>query len=359
MIKKELLSSRQLISLIMLFLFGSNVVIGVNITSDVEQDAWIALIFSFLFNIPYIIILSKIISLFPKKNIYEICDQLFGKKIGTFLNIVFLCHTLHLGSIVLRNFSEYIEITTLSETPQLPIMVSLIAMVIYLAKSGIKTFGRWSLIIITVILSTLAFTIIFSISIFEFDYIKPILEHNLKQMSNSAFKLFMLPFSEIVIFLGLADSVSIKNREKKTFILSILFGGIALLSIIVRNILVLGIPLLEASSFSSYQAARIIQIGEFITRIEGLITINFVLAGITKITIFVIVLSKGIAHLSKNNDYRKLIIPSSLIILSLCPFLFDNVIDMFDFAKIFSLYAIPVQVILPLLIFITALIKKH
>jgi len=359
MTKNKSITSRQLIILIVLFLFGSSVVVGVNINSDVGQDSWLSLIFSFIFIIPAIFIITRIIILFPQKNIYEIFDDLFGKKIGKILNLLFILHLLYNGSIVLRIFSEFAEVTTLSDTPPLPVMLSLILIVIYLAKSNIETFARWGPICLTIVVITVTFTLMLSASVIDFNYIKPILDHSFMQMTISAFSIFMVPFSQIMVFLGIADLFDIKKKEKRTFLSGILIAGLILLVVIIRNIMVLGAPLLKNTFFSSYEAARIIQIGEFLTRIEGLITINFILAGITKITIFAIALAKGLAHISKNSDYKKLVVPSCLLILALCPFLFDNVMDLYDFAPIFGMIIIPVQVILPIVIWLTAEYKNR
>jgi len=358
MTEKKSITSRQLITLIVLFLFGSSVVVGVNINSDVGQDSWLSLIFSFIFSIPAVLIISRIIILFPKKNIYEIFDEVFGKKIGKILNLLFVIHILYLGSIVLRNFSEFVEITTLSDTPPLPVMLSLILIVVYLSKSNIEILARWGPVCLTIIMITVTFTIMLSAPVIDFNYIKPILGHNFMQMTKSSFSIFMVPFSQIIVFLGLADFFEIKGKEKKTYLTGIIITGLLLLTVLIRNIMVLGAPLLKDTFFSSYEAARILRLGEFLTRIEGVITINFILAGITKITVFAIVLAKGLAHLSKNQDYKKLVVPACLLILAICPFLFENIMDMFDFAPIFGMLSIPIQVILPITIWIIAECKK-
>jgi spore germination protein KB len=296
--------------------------------------------------------------LFPKKNIYQILDELFGKKIGKIIILIFMWHTLYLGSIVLCNFAQYINVTTLPETPILPISICLILISLYLAKSGIKTIGRWGPIILTILIIVITFTFMLSLPVSEIKNIMPIMESSFDKIINSAFSIFLLPFSELIVILGIADQYNIKNKEKKTFILGVIIDGILLLTVLLRNILVLGVPILKDTFFSSYEAARILELGEFLTRIEGVITINFILGGITKITLFIISLSKGIGHLSNNNNYRKLVIPASLLVLSISPFLFDSVSDMFDFETIFGLYAIPIQLVLPIVIWIFAEYKN-
>lgn len=355
---RNMLSSRQLITLIAVFLFGSSVVIGINISSDVGQDSWISLILSFFFSIPYFLIISRILNIFPQKNIYQILDEIFNKKVAKIIILLFMWHTLYLAAIVLCNFTQYIEVTTLSETPILPIAICLIIVIMYLAKSGIRTVGRWGPIILTILIIVVLSTVMLGLPVSEPKNIMPIMDHTLVELLISAFSIFMLPFSELVCILGLADEFNIKNNEKKTFILGATIDGLLLIIILLRNIMALGVPLLKNTFYASYEAARVVELGEFFTRIEGFITMNFIFGGITKITLLLISLSKGVAHLSNNNDYRKLVFPSGLLIIAISPFLFDNVIDMFEFAAIFSIYSIPIQVILPIVIWIIAEYKN-
>jgi spore germination protein KB len=353
------ISPRQLIFLCTLYFFGSSVVIGINVNSDVGQDAWISLILSFVFNIPLAIILGRVITIFPGKNIYQIFEELFGKIIAKILILFFIINCLLLGSLVLRDFTEYIEITTLAESPLLPVMICLILVSFYLGRSGMKVLGRWSPIAAAILITTVTGTIIMGLPVFKIDYLKPVLEHSPGQMIKSAFGVFMLPFSELIVILGLADQINIKGREKRTLLYGMVLAAMIFLVILIRNIAILGAPLLKCSLFTSYEAARILSIGDFLTRLEGLITINFILYGITKLAVFVVVLSKGISHLTENKDYRLFAIPSTLMILGICPFLCSDVIDMFDFVKEYGVVSIPFQCVLPIVIWVTAEIKNY
>lgn len=350
--EQNILNSKQVVTLIILFLFGSSIVVGININAEVEQDSWISLIFSFVLNIPLILIFAKLVKSFPQKNIYDIFDILFGKKIGKIFSFLFVIHAIYLCSILLRNFAEYIEITTLSETPKIPIMIFLILIAIYLCKSRMNTLGRWAHLVLLILIITIVFTIVLALPVIKTENILPIWGHPSKSIITCAFRVFMLPFSELIIILGLIDVFRVEKKEKKVFLLGVSITGVILLIILIRNIMVLGAPMLRNSFFASYETARILQLGDFLTRIEGAITINFILAGMTKGTIFIISIAKGIAHLTKNNNYKNLVTPSSLLVLAICPFLFEDVIDMFSFSEIFGIYAIPLQVILPITLWI-------
>ncbi len=355
---KYMLSSRQIMFLIAVFLFGSSVVIGVNINSTVAQDSWISLFLSLFFIIPYMLMFARIVKLFPQKNLYQIIDILFNKKIAKIIIVSFIIFAFYLGGIVLCNFDQYVDVTTLPETPLLPISVCFIVIVTYLARSGLKTIGRWGMIILVALTVVVSFTLFFSVPHLDIKYIFPIMEHPVGEITYTAYSIFMLPFAELIVLLGLADQFNITKKERRTFVIGVIIDWFLILSVLIRNILILGAPLLKNTFFSSYEAVRIIEVGTFLTRMEGVVTMNFILGGITKLAIFVISLSKGIGHLSKNNDYRKLVFPVGLVILGTSPLLFKNVVDMFDFAPIFGLYAIPFQIILPILIWLTAEYKN-
>ncbi len=354
MLEKEGLCARHTMVLITLFLFGSSIVIGININATVEQDSWICLILSFLFIIPQVLILARLIKIFPGKNIYEIFDILFGKIVGKLFSFIFVLHVLYFGTVILRNFTEFVEITTLSETPMIPIMIPLIITTIYLAKSGMNTLGRWGNVILLVLSITVSATVFLGIPAFNVQNLQPVWGHPSKSIFISAFGIFMIPFAELIVIMGMADELKIKNKEKSVFLLGTTIAGIILLTLIVRNIMVLGVPMLKNSFFASYQTARILQLGDFLTRIEGVITINLILGGMTKGTVFLISISKGVAHLTGNKNYKSLIVPLAIVALGICPFLFEDVVDMFKFPSLFEVYTIPVQVILPIVLWILA-----
>lgn len=355
---KEYITGRQIVFLMVLFCFGSSIVVGVSVNKDVAQDSWLSLIFSCIFTIPFLLVFARITELYPEKNIYEIINIIFGKFIGKFLSIIFMIDVIYLCSIVLRNFSEFVEITGLPETPQLPIMICLIMVIAYLSVSGIRVLGRWGPIILTILCITIVATLGLSVPIMDTGNLKPILNHTPIEMLNSSFKIFMLPFSELIVFLGLADCFKKTENKKKIFVGGIILSSLLLLLIMLRNIMVLGIPMMQDTYFSSYQTARILHLGEFFTRIEGIITINFLLTGISKMAIFLIVISKGFASIFDEPDFKRYIFITALIVLGICPFLFENITDMFDFAPIFGKITVPLHIILPITILILAEIKK-
>jgi len=116
--------------------------------------------------------------------------------------------------------------------------------------------------------------------------------------------------------------------------------------------------MMDATYFPSFNAAKIMNLGDFLPRIESLITTNYLFAGITKIALCLLAASKGIANLFDLQDYREILAPAGMMILALSVISYESVMHLFEFVdRYYAIYAIPFQIIIPLAIWIAAEIK--
>lgn len=353
--QKEMISARQMVCIIVMLIFGSSVIMGVS--SEAAQDSWISLLLAEVITAPIILIYARIIKLFPEKDLFEIIEILFGKIAGKIIIILMIWYSIHLCALVLRNFSEFVQIAIMPETPQLPIMIAMILVVVYMAKSGIETMGKWSIIMLSIIMLVVILTILLSINKMDFTNILPVMEHDFRTIATGAFQLFSFPYAETVLLLCLASAIKKKDSPYKIYMYSTLIGTAILLLAILRNLFLLGPEMVAASYFPSYVAVRIIDVADYLTRMEGFIAMNFILAGIVKITVCLMAASKGTASLFGIKNYRQILLPVSLLVVALSAIIYKNVMEMFDFLRIYKYYAIPFQIIIPLAIWITAEIK--
>lgn len=353
---KEIMTARQIISIIVLFIIGSSVIIVSS--THAKQDSWISIISAIALSIPFLLIYARIIKLYPGEGLYDIINKLFGKVISTIIIILMTWYAIHLGSLVLRNFSEYIQISSLVNTPQIIVMIMFIITIIYIAKSGAIVLGRWALVSLPLVLLLITFITVFSFSSAEIENIFPILEHSFAAITRDALENVAFPFTETVLLLPLACFFKKSDNPYKTYIYGLLIGGVILLIIFLQNLTVLGAEVMASSYFPRLMQARVIELGHSLTKIEGFVTISFILSGILKLTICLIAASMGIAKVFSIKNYKNMVIPAGLLILSLSAIIFTNTVEMLDFNHYYAAYAFPFQVIIPLLIWITAEIKK-
>ena len=342
------LTRPQAIAILLMFNFGSSAVVGIG--SGVGQDGWIAVLLAALITIPVLWVYARIISLNPGKGFFTAVEPLLGRVIGKLAIAVMTWYALHLCALVLRNFSEFIQITSMRETPQLPIMI-IMAMTVYtLARNGGKALGKWALATTPIVLGIVTLTVLLSLNIMNPSNFLPILEHPVGEIANSTFQAFSFPFAETVMFLGIADFVRPSDNPRKIYLTGLFLSAVVLLVVKVRNLMVLGPAVVSVEYYPSYIAASIINLGDFLSRIEGSISVNFMLAGITKIALCLITASRGIACLFGVPDWRKLVAPMGLTAVMLAQGLYGSTMESFSFVKYYPNYAIPFEIALPLIV---------
>jgi len=338
-----------------MFICGSSVVIGGS--SEAGQDSWISLLLAFACVIPIILFYARIMRLYPDKDIFEIFEVLFGKIIGRVFTVLMSWYALDLCALVVVNFSQFIEIMAMPETPQLPLMIVMLALTAFLAASGVETLGKWAVVTLPILCLIVAVTVIMALKQMDFTNILPIFGTGFSKIAAGSQRIFTFPLAETVLFLGLAGSIKKQTNPYKLYIYATSFAVLILLVVIVRNIELLGPALMKIEYFPSYITARIINISDFLTRIEGSISMNFIMAGITKITLCLLVAAKGIAHLFGISNYRKILIPVSLLVLSISAILYKTAMEMFAFLETYQYYALLFQIIIPVIVWVFAEIK--
>lgn len=355
--KKEIISNKQGISIMFLFLIGTTLVTGS--ANKAKQDAWISILIAMAMALPVIFVYSRLLQLFPGKNLFDIVEEIFGKAIGKILILIFTWYFFNLGTLVVRNITEFIQIVSFPETPQFFIALFLGLIVIYMVKSGIEVLGRWAEFVLPIIIFTIILATCLSAPKANFNNIKPILYYGFKPVFQGTFSLFTFPFAETIIFTTIFSSLEQPNKSFKVYSLSLIGAGIIILLVAVRNILVLGITSIGIHYFTSYYAVSLINIGDFLQRIEAVVSTVVILSSIVKLSVCLFATSIGVSKIFNFDNYRPVVAPICLLMLNLSFIVYSSTMEMFEWIdKIYSLYAIPFQIILPLTIWIIAEVKK-
>jgi len=347
----------QAIFCLMLFNYGSTVVIG--FSSVLAQDNWIALILAAIIAVPVFLMYGRILKLYPEKDFFDIAGILLGKVGGKIVSALFVVYSLLLAALVLRNFAEFTEISFLEKTPKLPIMICTVLTSIYLARSGMRTVGKWSVVMIVPVIFVTVWTLLGSIKQMRIGQILPVMDHPFKTIANVAFETFSFPFAETVLFLCLGGALSRDNKHYKMFLLALTYTVLTFLAIFFRNITLLGREMMRDTFFPSFVAVRILEMGDFFARVEGSVSSNFLLAGVAKITICLLAAAKGMNALFNLGDHKPMVLPCGILALGLAPNLFKNAMEMFENLPYYPYYSFPFQVIIPFIIWIAGEIHSR
>lgn len=355
---KEVISQKQAVALITAFMIGSTAVLGIG--GRAGRNIWISVILASLMSCVIFSVYARVLKLFPGQGLYEILEILFGKVLGKMITLLFLGYAFHLGAMVIRNYTEFMTIISLTETPPCVLALFFSVLFIWAIKGGIEVIGRWIAIFFPIMVVVLIFITFLAVPIMDFNNLKPVLYDGIGPVIDSAFNAFTFPFAETVLFIAVLDSLQKKNSPYKVYFLSLLIGGLFILVSATRTILILGTENAAIEYFASYVSIRLIKIGDFLQRIESIVSISFIMNGFTKGTICLYAAVRGIAKLFEIKDYRRIAAPLGLLMALFSIFIYDSAMEMSEWAdKIYPYYAIPFQVILPIIIWITAEIKSR
>lgn len=355
--RKEQISESQAYLLIIVFIIGTS--LAISSYSASLQNTWISTILAIGFATPVVLIYAGILNTHPGKDLFQILDLLFGKIIGRFIGFLYTFYFIHLGALCIRNITEYIQVVSFPETPQYFTAIFLGILAIYIVKSSLEVVARVNKFLFPLLILILFVTFVLVIPNANVNNLLPILENGWLPVIKASFLPFSFPFGETVIFLTLLNTVEEKKKNTKIFLLGIYGGGFFILTTTLRNILILGFPFLSSSTFPSYQALSLINIGNFVRGIEIIVSILITIAGFIKISVCLLAACIGICRIFNFSDYKWVSAPIALLMMSLSFILFNSTMHMFEWVKIYKYYAFPFQVILPIIIFVVGIIKKN
>ena len=303
---------------------------------------------------------SRILYLYPKKDLFDILQIVMGKFIGKTISILMIWFAFHSGTLVLRILSEYTNAIVFPDTPVVLPMIFFIILIIWSLKGGIEVLGRWAEFFIWIVILLILIVTVLTIPNMDISRLKPILYNDFKPVLKGAFSSFSFPFGQLVIFTMVFSNISKVKNFKRTFIVGLLIGGGVLLLVTLRNILVLGPEGISKVYFPSHTVASLISIGPLFQRLEMNVMLAFLACAFIKISICVFAVCNGISKVFGFNDYKFIATPVALLMFTFSLFIYNNIMETVFFAKnVWQYYSFPFEVIIPLIIFILVEIKSR
>ena len=223
------------------------------------------------------------------------------------------------------------------ETPQVPILILLVITTAYLARSGPRAIGKWSVIMILIVLLVIGFILIISFNQMKLDTLLPVMEFPFKEILFTSFQIITFPYTETIVFLCIGCSFPGERKNKGIFLGALLFSFVIFENIVLRNLTLLGKKMIEVNYFPSFVTARVVEAGDFLSRIEGSISTYFLLAGIVKIAVCLLAASKGLKSLLTLQDYSAMVAPSALMAFALALLHVHSTMEMFGVRAVLCL----------------------
>ncbi|MGF7057670.1 GerAB/ArcD/ProY family transporter [Brassicibacter mesophilus] len=350
---KEVISDRQGIALISLFILGSTSIFAPGL--DAKKDIWLAFIIAMAMVLPMILIFARLHFLFPGKDLFDIFQICYGKIIGKIIIILYIWFLFFFASDILVNYGQFVWVASLSDTPISVIIISFAILCFFGLKGRIEVLGRYSELFIFIPIIALFIVSVLLISKSDINNILPVLAEGMKPVFKGAFSIFTFPLAQIVIFTMFFTDFNHIKSPYKVYISGLLIGAIYLFINSLNNVLVLGVDNVVTSYYPTYIAVSAVDIGDLLQRIEVVSAIIFVVGGFIKVCSLSICTCKEVAKLFNLKDYSIIGTPVYLMIMNLSIFQYENIMHYFEFNRqIWPYYHFPFYVIIPITTWIIA-----
>ena len=347
---------RHAFSLAVLFVFGSSVVTGG--TRFAGQDTWISLIAATLISIPLLLVFARISSLYPDKNLFEIINTLLGKVVGSIVSVVMTLYCFHIGVLIIRGFTEFVQILALFKTPQFIIGLCIAFLAAWVVKNGEESLGRIGALFFLIVSAMVVLTCLLSLNKIKPENLMPVAE-DVGLISKSAVHFLNFPMAESIVLLAVFGYIKKEQGRVKPLVWGVIFGSFLLLLYVLLGLSVLGVPAYEKLYFPFYTVAGTINIGDFLQRIEVIVSGSFVFSTFIRLSLCLFATVKGMSSLTGKKENAVMIFAVAVLMVAASVFMFKNTPELFEYLNFNIICTLPLQIALPLVLWIIAEIRKR
>ncbi|MFC5407027.1 GerAB/ArcD/ProY family transporter [Cohnella soli] len=343
--RTEQISERSFVATMFMFLVGSSLTIP--LAAVAAKDAWISILLGMACSLCFALVYTRLCRRFPGQSLVQIAETVLGSWAGRLIGVLYAIYSLHLGALVLRIFIDFISAVALPRTPIVIIAVMMMSVVLWAAFAGIEVIGRCAMIILALVLSEVAASVLMMSKDFQYANLFPILDRGWSPIIEGGVEVTAFPFGETVLFAMIIPQLNRVGKSTRTVMLTLGFGALLLLIVNVRNLLILG-DLSTRMIFASYTTYQYISISDFLDRVEPLSMFTLVLGGFIKICVCLYVASRSLADLIRPVRYRPLLIPLALLMIELSGIVYKAGTESVQFALwVWPWYSLPFQLLIP------------
>ena len=221
---------------------------------------------------------------FHGKDILDVSEFLGGKALKTFIGISFIIILLIVPMLVIKNFSETLQVIYFKTSPTIYIVLFFIICSTIANRYSLKVIAKANLIIVPVVFLSILIILISSIREATPERIFPIMGYGANKTFLSGLS-NLFSFSSIAYLLFLNPVISKSSQFKKISIISITLSGIYLFLSVTSILLSLPYTMQSGESFSLYLLTRNLEYGRFVQRMDAIFILIWIISTVSYISI--------------------------------------------------------------------------
>ncbi|KGP91170.1 spore gernimation protein KB [Pontibacillus chungwhensis BH030062] len=361
---KESITRYQFLSLVILFEFGSSIIVGLGF--EAKQNAWIVILLSMIGGVLLYWLFTRFVTAYPDTPFPQVLQKLAGPYLGYILIWMYIAYFLYIAARVLRDFTMLTAQTILHETPLLAVSLLFMFVVCFACYLGIEVIARTSELFLpfALLMGGLFLMFVFIMDLPKVHHLQPFFNQDIGEILSFVFPTgITFPFGELIVFAIIFPHLEHPLKSFRYGVMGILISGTILLIISVTILMVLGPAIAMRSVVPLLDTISLVNLQGFIQRMDPIVIIIMVITGFFKITIFFYAAIAMLQYLFRlpRTQSKGLIGFMGILVVILSILISPNFVEHIkEGLDIVPLYVhVPFQMIIPSILFVLLLIKNR
>lgn len=317
---KVSISALELCSMMLLFLTGSTIVVGLNFSA--MEDSFLAVAIATCFGIVLFYFYLLLLKSSSWKEFVPLLEMGFGSLISKVLAIVYSFYFLYIAGRVMNDFAFFTNQILYPNAPNWVISIPLLLTVGYFITLGIEAVARSA-----IIMTFFFFIILVSLWLlgflsdeFEAKYLHPFLSQGWEPLKEIILPTGLtFPFGELVVFLVILPIITEKEKLISVVWMPIVIAGLIIMITMELIIGLLHAPFANTFYFPFVKALELVTYFGVIEHLEIFTYLLLIGGGLIKLTVFLYAAQVVLTQLFKlkQKSWHVLILIAAVYLLSL------------------------------------------
>jgi len=353
------IGGRQATFLMITMIFATVILFVPAIASKhARQDAWISIVLATVAGLLIARLVTTLGLRFPGKTIFEFTGEIIGWWPGKLVGLLYVWWFLHMNALVIREFGSFLDAAFMPDTPIIIFNLVVVAIAAYAVRNGLEVFTRASEIFLPLILGLIIVIVLLASKDTDLSRLLPIFDTGAGNIVKGAVAPLSW-FGEIAAITVVIPYLNKPREAHRVAAVAVLVSGFFFTLMVMATLSIFGPDITGALMFPGLNRYRIINIANFLERLEAVAMVVWITGGFVKVSVFLWAAVLGSAQVLELKDYRPLVLPIGAVLVAMSILLHPSILDLLDFlARVWPPYALSTfEVGIPLLLLVTALAR--
>ncbi|WP_139488298.1 GerAB/ArcD/ProY family transporter [Brevibacillus dissolubilis] len=349
------ISNHQIVLIGAMYVINSTLIsLPAPTTQYAKQQVWLPPILCCLIILFIFWLLCRVLARFPDQDLFQVMSSRYpfwGKfVIGSFVLLYFMILTRDVRLII-----DFFNVTLLPQTPLWVTGSLTVLTIVMIARGGVEILGRMTEFFAPALVIVILLIPVLLIKDFDYSFLMPYNEYDWQGIGIATW--YNLPyFGEV---LGMALIFSNRTLPFRLGVRALLLSTVLLIIIGMCSLLILGGQIVPRLMYPTYETVRQLRVTDFLDRFELPMIGVWLPTMLTKVAYSLYIVSYGIKRMFPQFTVDFIVTPLGYLTFVCSFWFFSDAIQLFKFNREWPMYALTVQILVPIMLYLFLRPKRH